>query len=135
MHDVLDVDFRELRTETARKGVRATLRAWIWQVYGGQNEPKSTLSVTPKATLQARPRLFGQFPGEVRRIHLLGSSSSVNSEGRSGAKIAVPKTIVFGTGAKPPSISEGSVRTHREAHRAVDEGVRRLGEVRRLHLL
>src|SRR5829696_392732 len=47
--------------ETVRKGVRATLRAWIWQVYGGQTGPKSTVSVARKATLQAPPRLFGQF--------------------------------------------------------------------------
>src|SRR5215216_3823406 len=39
---------------------RATLRLWIWPVYGGLNGPKSTVSVVRKATLEAQPRLFGQ---------------------------------------------------------------------------
>src|SRR5215212_717134 len=70
--------------ETVRKEVRATLRAWIWLAYRGQSRLNSTASVACKATLQARPRLFGQFQGEVRtksaewrlgdlrRIHLSG---------------------------------------------------------------
>src|SRR5215217_5602704 len=53
-------DFSDSLSETVRKVVRATLRPWIWPVYGVQNGPKSTLSMTRKATLQARPRLFGQ---------------------------------------------------------------------------
>jgi hypothetical protein len=31
-----------------------------WAVYGGQNGPRSTVSVARKASLQAPPRLFGQ---------------------------------------------------------------------------
>src|SRR5215217_7860233 len=54
------IPIHELPGETVRKVVRATLRPWIWPVYGVQNGPKSTLSMTRKATLQARPRLFGQ---------------------------------------------------------------------------
>jgi hypothetical protein len=34
-----------------------------WGVYEGQNEPKSTVSVSPKAALQPSPRLFGQSLG------------------------------------------------------------------------
>src|SRR5829696_1681999 len=64
--------FKTVSRETVRKGVRATLRAWIWQVYGGQTGPKSTFSVARKATLQAPPRLFGQFLqgvfSETRRL-------------------------------------------------------------------
>ena len=48
-------------SETVRKGVRATLQSWIWLVYGGRNEPKSPSLATRRATLQVRPRLFGQF--------------------------------------------------------------------------
>jgi hypothetical protein len=31
--------FTEVPGETVRQGVRATLEAWIWTVYGGQNGP------------------------------------------------------------------------------------------------
>ena len=51
----------ELPTETVRKGVRATLRACIWPVYGGWNGPKSPSLAARRATLQAPPKLFGQF--------------------------------------------------------------------------
>jgi len=52
-------------SETVRKGVRATLRALIWEVKGGQNGPKSTASVVRKATAQGPPTLFGQSLHEV----------------------------------------------------------------------
>src|SRR5215207_3441548 len=55
------------RLETVRKGVRATPRSWIWLVYEGRNGPKIPSVATRRATLQARPRLFGQFQGEVRK--------------------------------------------------------------------
>src|ERR687893_834740 len=45
----------------SEKRVPATLRAWIWPGYRGQNGPKSTASVAFQATLQSRPRLFRQF--------------------------------------------------------------------------
>ncbi len=53
--------FTQVPGETVRKGVRATLRAWIWSLYGTLNGPKSTVLVVRKATVQAPPKLFGQF--------------------------------------------------------------------------
>src|SRR5919107_3600465 len=35
-------NFRELREETVRKGVRVTLRGRIWSVHRGQNGPNGT---------------------------------------------------------------------------------------------
>jgi hypothetical protein len=58
------------------KRVRAMLRARIRPVHGGQNGPKSTVSVACRATLQAHLRLFRPFQHEVRRMRL--SRSSVN---------------------------------------------------------
>src|SRR5215207_8697851 len=43
------------------KRVQGTLLAWIWPVHGGQNGPRSPVSVARKASFQAHPRLFGQF--------------------------------------------------------------------------
>src|SRR5215213_1637701 len=40
------------------KRVLGTLLAWIWPVHGGQNGPRSTVSVVRRASLQAHPRLF-----------------------------------------------------------------------------
>ena len=43
------------------KRVLGTLLARIWPVRGGQNGPRSPVSVARKASFQAHPRLFGRF--------------------------------------------------------------------------
>src|SRR3712207_7749011 len=40
--------FRQFR-ETVRKGVRATLRPWIWAAYGRRNGPKSPFLAARRA--------------------------------------------------------------------------------------
>jgi hypothetical protein len=67
-------NFQTVSRETVRKGVRVTFRSWIWPVHGGQNEPKSTVSVARKATLQAPPRLFGQSQKRCSRKFAVASS-------------------------------------------------------------
>src|SRR4028118_2242002 len=47
-------------SETVRKGVRATLRACICWVYGGQKGLEHLFSAVSKAALQVASRLFGQ---------------------------------------------------------------------------
>ena len=49
----------ELRNRPKR--VLGTLLARIWPVRGGQNGPRSPVSVARKASFQAHPRLFGRF--------------------------------------------------------------------------
>jgi hypothetical protein len=53
--------FTQVPRETVRKGVRATLKACIWLVYGGRKGPKHLFSWVCKATLQVASRFFGQF--------------------------------------------------------------------------
>ncbi len=47
--------------ETVRKGVRATLRAWIWLVHGGQNGPKRLFRWPLRLRRRPLRDLFGQF--------------------------------------------------------------------------
>src|SRR5215203_3286507 len=44
----------------SEKGYEQHSERWIWEVKGGQNGPKSAVSVVRKATPQAPPTLFGQ---------------------------------------------------------------------------
>src|SRR5215208_2549564 len=41
------------------------LCSWIWLVYGGRNGSRSPSLSTRRATLQVRPRLFGQSLSET----------------------------------------------------------------------
>ncbi len=64
-----------------------------WAVYGGQNGPKSIVSVARKATLQALPRLFGQFLEdefcELLLCGVLGSSTQLPSNTKQQQRYAI----------------------------------------------
>src|SRR5215212_5609650 len=47
------------------KRIRATLLPHIWPVYRARNRPKRSFSAARRATLRARPSLFGQFLEEA----------------------------------------------------------------------
>jgi hypothetical protein len=54
--------FTNFAQKPLEKGVRATLRAWVWLGYRSRNGPKCSASVVFQATLQPHPRLFGRLP-------------------------------------------------------------------------
>jgi hypothetical protein len=71
----------ELRLETVRKGVRGRLRRRIRTTSGGPNGPKTGFTAVHGAAPRALVGLFGQFQGEVLRIHLPGTWVNRKSKG------------------------------------------------------
>src|SRR5215217_7642477 len=65
LHNAGSLVSENMSSRNCPKRGGATPRPWIWAVYEGQNGPNSTVSVSRKATLQERPRLFGQFLAEI----------------------------------------------------------------------
>jgi hypothetical protein len=73
----------------------------MWPAWRGNDVPKSPLSVASKATVQARPRPFRQFKGEVvRRIYCSSFRPPPAKEGDGDEKD--PFVVVFDGGSSSP---------------------------------
>src|SRR5215208_5671642 len=79
-------------SETVRKGVLETLQGRLWLVYGGLTGAKSPSLAARRATLQAPPRLFGQFLREC-----LENPNGLNSKALRGG-ITGPKAPLSALG-------------------------------------
>src|SRR5215216_3909707 len=58
LENSVPANFGEYIFRDCPKRMLATLRAWIWRAYGGQNGFKSAVWAARKATLQGPPSLF-----------------------------------------------------------------------------
>src|SRR5215213_6918195 len=58
--NVVELKFGEVPLETVRKGVRVTLRVWVWPSYRAKNGRNGAAAMSREAPFRAPLGLFGQ---------------------------------------------------------------------------